>query len=306
MHDHCHHHGHAHSAESRARNRSRLTLTMGLTVVYMFAEAIGGWWSDSLALLADAGHMFSDAAALGLSLFALWIAQRPPTPQHSYGYYRAEILAALANGAALVAISIFICFEAIGRLREPHVVAGPIMMGIAAGGLVVNVIGLAILHGGRQGSLNVQGVWLHLLTDALGSVAALAAGGLVWAWGWEWADPVASMLIGALVIYSSWSLLRDAINILMERTPPHIDVGEVRQTILGLAGVCGVHDLHVWTITGGMESLSAHVTIAAGQSSRAALEAIGEALKREYGIEHSTIQLEPDDDAACRTSFETQ
>jgi cobalt-zinc-cadmium efflux system protein len=306
MHDHCHHHASNQSAEQRSRNRWRLTLTLVLTGLYMFAEAIGGWLSDSLALLADAGHMFSDAAALGLSLFAIWIAQRPPTPQHSYGYYRAEILAALANGATLVGISLFICIEAIGRLSSPHVVFGPVMIGVAVGGLFVNLAGLVILHGGRDDSLNVRGAWLHLLTDALGSVAALGAGALIWGFGWNWADPVASILIGLLVIYSSWSLLRDAINILMERTPPHISIDEVREAMLMLPGVCGVHDLHVWTITGGMESLSAHVTLAGGHPPRLALEAIGELLRREFHIEHSTIQLEPDDEADCRTSFEAK
>ncbi len=181
------HHGHVHEHEhagrrsddegGRTRSRSGLTWTLGLTIGYMVAEVVGGYASGSLALLADAGHMLSDAAALGLSLFAAWIAQRPPTPQHSYGYYRAEILAALANGATLIAIAIIIFIEAVRRLSAPEEVAGPLMMGIAAGGLVVNILGLALLHGTKGESLNIHGAWLHLLADALGSVATLAAGG---------------------------------------------------------------------------------------------------------------------------------
>ncbi len=311
LHQHDHrghdHHGHDHGAhgnDQRARNGGRMAITLGLTLAYMVAEALGGWWSDSLALLADAGHMFSDAAALGLSLFAIWIAQRPPTPQHSYGYYRAEILAALANGATLVVISFFICWEAIARLALPHTdVQGPVMIGIAVGGLLVNLIGLAVLHRGRGDSLNVRGAWLHLFTDALGSVAALAAGALIWAFHWYWADPVASMLIGLLVIYSSWSLLSEAIAILMQRTPGHIDVEAVRGAMLALPGVRDVHDLHVWTITGGMESLSAHVVLAGDHAPRAALESIRDLVRAQFQIDHVTIQLEPDDAGECRTSF---
>ena len=175
----------------RRQHTRRLTGVLVLTLAYMFAEAVGGWLTDSLALLADAGHMLSDAVALGLSLFAAWIAHRPPTPQHSYGYYRAEILAALANGAALIAVSIVIFIEAVERLAHPHQVEGQWMMAIACGGLVVNVLGLLILHSGRTENLNLQGAWLHLLTDALGSVAAIVAGLMIWARGWYWVDPVA-------------------------------------------------------------------------------------------------------------------
>ncbi len=202
---------------------ARLAWTLGLTLIYMFAEIIGGYLADSLALLADAGHMFSDVAALGLSLFAAWISQRPPTPRLTFGYYRAEILAALANGATLIAISIVIFIEAGRRLSTPEPVQGLLMLSIAAGGLVINIVGLAILHSGRGENLNIHGAWLHLLTDALGSVAALVAGGLVWAFGWNWADPAASIAIGVLVIYSSWNLMKQAIAILMQSTPSHLN-----------------------------------------------------------------------------------
>ncbi len=267
-----HHHGHDQvhagacpSDAARRQNTRRLAGVLVLTLTYMLAEAIGGWLADSLALLADAGHMLSDAAALGLSLFAAWIAHRPPTPQHSYGYYRAEILAALANGATLIAVSLVIFYEAISRLARPHDVEGQWMMAIAGGGLAVNVVGLAILHGGRSENLNLRGAWLHLLTDALGSVTAILAGLLIWARGWHWVDPVASILIGVLVIYSSWGLLKEAIAILMESTPKHLDVDAIRDAIAAAPGVRSVHDLHIWTITSGRVSLSAHVIVAGDQ-----------------------------------------
>ena len=303
---HVHHHDHAHHRgrePSRAHNRTRLAWTLALTLVYMVAEVVGGYLADSLALLADAGHMFSDAAALGLSLFAAWISARPPTPQHSYGYYRAEILAALANGATLIAISIFVFVEAVGRLSDPHGVEGRLMLAVATGGLAINLLGLAILHGGRSENLNVHGAWLHLLTDALGSVAALVAGGLVWWFSWNWADPVASIFIGLLVIYSSWDLLRQAIAILMESTPRHLDVDQVRSAIMSTSGVMGVHDLHIWTITSGMESLSAHVLLATGHEPARALEDLRQILHERFHIDHITIQIELDGNGECRTSF---
>jgi cobalt-zinc-cadmium efflux system protein len=247
--------------------------------------------------------MLSDAAALGLSVFAAWIAQRPPTPQHSYGYYRAEILAALVNGATLIAISLWIFVEAFHRFRAPEPVLGPLMIGIACGGLAVNVIGLVLLNAGKTDSLNMHGAWLHLLTDALGSVAALTAGGLIWAFGWYWADPLASVLIGLLVIYSSWDLLKQAISILMEHTPSHLDVDAVRNTMLGVAGIADVHDLHIWTITSGMVSLSAHAVLQPGFESAAALRGLGNVLHERFGIDHITIQIEPPAAEECRTAF---
>ncbi len=303
MSQHNHNHAHDHHHAARGENRARLAWTLALTLVYMLAEVVGGYLADSLALLADAGHMFSDAAALGLSLFAAWISTRPPTPQHTYGYYRAEILAALANGATLVAISIFVFVEAIGRLSEPPPVQGLLMLSIAAGGLVINLVGLAILQGGKTDNLNMHGAWLHLLTDALGSVAALVAGGLVWWFGWNWADPAASILIGLLVIYSSWNLLKQAIAILMESTPRHLDVDQVRSAMASCAGVTGVHDLHIWTITSGMESLSAHVVLESGHIAHDALDALRQILHERFGIDHITIQIEPSGQQECRTSF---
>lgn len=291
---HHHGHGHDHGHGAHAGNRRRLALTLGLAASYMLAEAVGGWLTGSLALLADAGHMLSDAAALGLSLFAMWIAQRPPNPRRTWGYYRTEILAALANGAALVAISAWVVVEALRRFRNPPEVDAPVMMAIAAGGLAVNLIGLRILSGGRDESLNVRGAWLHVLTDALGSVQAIAAGGLIWAFGWDWADPAASILISLLVVYSAWHLLRDTVGVLMEGTPSHIDLDDVRNTLAGLPGVEGVHDLHVWTITSGMEALSAHLVVEDPTCAGSLLRTVRTSLHDRFGIHHATVQIEPE------------
>ena len=296
MHDHFHASapGAARSGSSAFAHRGRLRWALALTLTYMVAEALGGLWTGSLALLADAGHMLSDAAALALSLFAVKIAQRPPTPERTFGFYRTEILAALANGATLVAISIFIVLEAYERWQRPIEVRGFEMMWIAAGGLVVNLISLRILAAGRDESLNLRGAWLHVLTDALGSLQALIAGLLIWRFGWTWIDPLASILIALLVVFSAWSLLKDAVAVLMEGTPAHIDIAEVRSAIAALPGVQSVHDLHVWTITSGLESLSAHV-VCTERPRTAVLTEIRETLSQRFGIDHQTIQLEPED-----------
>jgi cobalt-zinc-cadmium efflux system protein len=263
-----------------------------LSAVYMIAEVVGGYLTNSLALLADAAHMFSDVAALGLSLFAIRIAARPPNAERSYGYHRTEILAALANGAALVAISIYICVEAYGRLWHPPDVAGPLMMAIAVGGLVVNVLGLLVLHGGKQDNLNIRGAWLHMATDALGSVGVIVGAALIWAFGWHWADPVVSVLISVLVIYSAWSLIRESVNILMESTPTHLDANTVRAAIAGIPGVSDVHDLHIWSITSNMHSVSTHVVVTPDAHNRV-LADVRTMLHNRFGIDHSTVQCEP-------------
>ncbi len=289
--------GHSHG---RGAGRRRLAWTLALVAAYTAAEAVGGWLTNSLALLADAGHMLSDAGSLGLALFALWMARRPPTAQRTFGYHRMEILAALVNGAALVAIAVFIAVEAIARLAQPPEVAAGGMMAVAAGGLAVNLAGLAILHGGRDQSLNLRGVWLHVLTDTLGSVQAIAAGALIWAFGWRWADPVASLAISVLVVWSAWSLLRETVGVLMEWAPGHIDVDRVRDELHRVPGVLEVHDLHVWTITSGLESLSAHV-VARDRPQEDVLQEIRSTLHRRFGIEHVTIQVEPEEFGGCES-----
>lgn len=291
--------GHHHGGGARAANTRRLTGVLLLTALYMLAELIGGWLSNSLALLADAGHMFSDVAALGLSIFAVWIAQRPATSRHTYGFYRTEILAALVNGATLIAISIYIFIEAYQRFRHPPEVQGGLMMAIAVGGLCVNLVGLWLLSSGRSESLNVRGAWLHVLTDMLGSVGAITAGLLIWAFGWSLADPIASVMIGILVIYSSWELIKETVSVLMESVPGHIDIDEVRLSMLGAPGVAGVHDLHIWTITSGLEALSGHVIAQPMTDHRALLASLRDVLHERFGIDHITIQIEPADFVDC-------
>jgi cobalt-zinc-cadmium efflux system protein len=283
--------GHDHT-QARAQSRSRLTIVLALVTLYMIAEVIGGLLTNSLALLADAGHMLSDAAALALALFALWIAQRKPKPGHTYGYYRAEILAAVLNAGTLLAIAVYIFAEAYGRLGEPPEVQGALMMAIATGGLLINLAGLSILNAGRKESLNVHGAWLHVFTDALGSIGAIAAGGLIWAFGWNWADPAASVVIGVLVLFSGWSLLKEAVSVLMGAAPGDIDVDEVRVAIKSVSGVEDVHDLHVWTITSGMPALSAHVVVSERLYGPEALGAVRQLLHERFSIDHVTVQLE--------------
>ncbi len=269
-------------------------MTFVLVALYMGAEVAGGLLTGSLALLADAGHMLSDAAALALSLFALWIAdRRAPGALRTYGYYRAEILAALVNGAALVAIAILVVVEALGRLADPPAVEAAGMTVVAAGGLVVNLVALALLHGSRDLNLNLRGAWLHVASDALGSVQAIAAGVLIWAFGWQWADPAASLVIAVLVVWSAWGLLKEALAVLMEAAPGHIDVDSVRGAILGVGCVAGVHDLHVWSISTGFDCLSAHVVAGEGKERDVLLDELRRMLHDRFGIEHVTIQLEP-------------
>jgi cobalt-zinc-cadmium efflux system protein len=282
---------HSHTTDRRSASRKRLTVTLALVAAYMVAELAGGLLTNSLALLADAGHMLSDVAALALSLFASRLADRPPTAQRTYGYYRAEILAALANGATLAAIALFTFFEAYRRFASPPQVKSGAMIGIACGGLLVNIASLAILHAGRAENLNVRGVWLHVLTDALGSIQAITAGALIAAFGWLWADPAASVLIGLLILYSAWSLLRESTAVLMEGVPGHLDLDEVRDAVLAVGGVTGLHDLHVWTVTSGFIAMSAHLEVGP-DSPDGVLWQVRAMLRDRFGIEHSTIQVE--------------
>jgi len=260
----------------------------------MAAEVVGGLLADSLALLADAGHMLSDAGSLALALFAMWIATRPPTSEKTFGYYRTEILAALANGVTLVLISLYIFYEAYERFQDPPEVTGSLMMGVAVGGLLINLIGLVLLHSGRRESLNVQGAWLHVLADAAGSVGAIVAGLLIWWRGWNLADPIVSVLIGVLVLVSSWTLLKGSVAVLMQSAPRHIDVDRLRDALVAVEGVETVHHLHVWTITSGMESLAAHVVVDGMRPGREVLAEVRNIIHDRFAIDHCTIQVEPE------------
>lgn len=285
------HQDHNHTSPRKTASQG-LRLTLLILAVYMVAEVFGGLLSGSLALLADAGHMLADVGALALSLFAIRMAARPATAHRTYGHYRAEILAALVNGSALVAIAIFVFIEAVRRLATPSEVMGGTMLAVAAGGLAVNLAGMWILHGGRNDSLNLRGAWLHLVSDALGSLGAITAGLLVWTYGWNWADPAASIIIGLLVVHSAWNLIKEAVAVLMEGSPGHIDVDQVRDAILSLAAVRELHDLHIWTITSGLEALSGHVVARDGADEQALLAEVRALLHKRFSIDHITIQIE--------------
>jgi cobalt-zinc-cadmium efflux system protein len=275
--------------------RGRLLVVLGLTAAYMLAEIAGGLVANSLALLADAGHMFSDVAAIGLSLLAMHAARRPAGGTHTYGYRRAEILAALANGATLVAIAVYTVIEASRRFGAPSEVNGALMLAVAAGGLVVTLVGMRVLDAGRKESLNVRGVWLHVMTDAVGSVGVIVTGLLVWGFGWNWADLVASGLIALLILWSAGMLLRDVWHVLMEAAPRGFAVQQVQEAIEGLDDVRSVHELHVWTITSGLVSLSCHVVAGASAPQEKVLGAVSGLLRERFDIEHATVQVEPED-----------
>jgi cobalt-zinc-cadmium efflux system protein len=287
------HPGHAHARETAAaRSRAVLGLTLALTCAFLVVEAVAGFWTGSLALLADAGHMLTDAAALGLALFATWIASRPPTPAKTYGYYRAEILAALLNALVLLVVAGAILAEAWQRLRAPSQVLAEPMAVVAALGLGVNLLCAWLLHRGAAESLNVRAAYLEVLSDALSSVATLIAAGIVLTTGWSGADPLASAAIALLIVPRTWSLLKQAVNVLLEGTPPHLELTEIERAMCAVAGVRRVHDLHVWTLTSGREAMSAHVIVDdVGQSERL-LETLHAVLHARFGIDHTTVQLE--------------
>jgi cobalt-zinc-cadmium efflux system protein len=272
-----------------------LRIVLVLTAIYMVAEAVGGWWTGSLALLADAGHMLADVAALGLALMALWFSARPATSSKTFGYYRLEILAALINGVALVLISLFIFYEAYERWAAPPQVRSTVMMLVAFGGLCINMGCAWLLHGDHKDDLNVRGAWLHIMGDALGSVGAIAAGALMSLYGWYTADPLFSVLISLLIIWSSWHLIRESTNVLLEGTPAHINLAAVEDAILETDGVKDVHDLHIWTITSGREALSAHVIHAYATSQPELLKELRAKLHDRFGVDHLTIQMETPD-----------
>jgi cobalt-zinc-cadmium efflux system protein len=283
----------AHShGEHTGQNKRALAFVLALTATFTIAEVIGGLATGSLALLADAGHMLSDVLSLGLALFAVWLAGRPVTPNRSFGYKRAEILAALFNGVMLVAISIWIFIEAYRRMEQPPEILGGWMLVVAVLGLLVNIAGAVILSRSGGESLNVQGALRHVVADMLGSLGAIAAAGIIILTGWRYADPIISVFIGLLVLGSSWKLLRDSVNILLEQTPRGIDANEVGKKMAGVPGVEEVHDLHIWTITSGFPALSAHVLVGRDENCHARRHDLEELLAREYGIEHTTLQVD--------------
>lgn len=269
-----------------------LKIALGLTTIYMFAEAIGGWLTNSLALLADAGHMLTDVGALALTLAAIWFASRPATPNKTYGYYRLEILAAFINGIVLVLLSLWVIYEAYERWANPPEILGLGLTIVASGGLVINLLAAYLLHGSHENDLNMRGAWLHVIGDALGSLAAIGAGILIIAFGWLWADAFVSVLISLIIIYGAWKLIRESVNVLLEGTPSYINLTAVEEAILKMENVRDVHDLHVWTITSGMEALSVHVVHQENALQSSLLQKVRERIHDEFGINHLTIQME--------------
>lgn len=290
-------HGHSHGPVTAAGGRrGRLALVLGLTVAVLAAEVVGSVLSGSLALLADAGHMATDAVGIALALGAVTLAQRPARGRRTFGWQRMEILAAVANGLLLLAVAGYVLVEAVRRIGDPPDLESGLMLGVAAVGLAVNLVSLAVLHRGRQESLNIRGAYLEVLADALGSVAVIVAAVVILTTGWTWADAVASVLIGFLVLPRAWHLLREALDVLLEAAPRGVDLDDVRAHILEVDGVLDVHDLHAWTITSGMPVLSAHVVVtdgalAAGHGGRV-LDALCECLGEHFDVEHCTFQLE--------------
>jgi cobalt-zinc-cadmium efflux system protein len=291
QHDHAgHSHTHFHPPSGPGQQK-RLRLALALTAVFFVAELVGGVASNSLALLADAGHMFTDVAALGLSLFVAWFSRQPTTPEKTYGYLRWEILAAFFNGATLLAVSAAILWEAVVRLRSPEPLASGLMLVIALGGLAVNAACAWILHPLHRHSLNARGAYLHVLGDLLGSVGTVAAA-LVIRWtGWLAADPAVSILVTLLIVRSSWRLVREALDVLLESTPSHISLGSVRSRLEAINGVDSVHDLHVWTVTSGMVAMSAHAIVPDSGCHQRVLEDALHAMQH-FGIDHVTVQIE--------------
>ena len=279
----------------RANDSRRLTLAFVITGLYFFAELAGGLLTNSLALLSDAGHMASDIAALGLSLFAFQMARRPATAKKTYGYHRLEILAALINGLALWLIVGVIFNEAYRRLWDPPQVHSMGMLVVAGVGLIVNVVAGLILLGCDQHSLNIRGALLHVAGDALGSVGAVIAALVMLLTGWYLADPVVSFGIGLLILYTSWDLVRESVDILMQSVPRGIDAAQVQQAMEQVPGVVKIHDFHVWSVTSGVFTLSAHAVIRPDGNAHAILDRIEDRLKNEFAIEHTTIQLETED-----------
>lgn len=280
--------------ESAMANKRRLVIAISITSLMAVVEIVGGVLSNSLALLGDAAHMFTDTLALGLSLFSLHIASRPASESKTFGYLRAEILAALANGTILALISVFIFYEAIQRFQEPPEIEGGLMLGVAVVGFVANMIGISVLHAGSKENLNVKGAFLHMWGDAVSSVGVIVAGLTIMLTDWGTADPILSVIIGMLILRGAVGLVRESVNILLEAVPAHLDAADIVKEIKGVRGLRDVHDLHVWTITSGVYALSAHLLVDDQMVSDTTeiSKRVNEILSEKFGISHSTLELE--------------
>lgn len=296
VHDHSHahaHHDHSHAhAHAHTESKRKLALVLVVTAVFMIVELVGGLLANSLALIADAAHMLTDVGALGLSLFVLWFSRRPAQPQKTYGYLRLEILAALVNGVTLVIISCAIFWQAYQRLLQPEPVEGGLMLVVSIAGFAVNVFAAWVLHSSAHENLNLRGAYLHVLGDLVGSVGAIIAAGIILATGMTIADPLISIIVGLLILVSSWKLVRESVDVLLEAVPGHIDLALVKSAIDGIPGVTDVHDLHVWTVTSGYLAMSGHAVVTSTDQTQRILRDIHSCMREKFGIHHVTVQLE--------------
>ncbi len=288
-------HSHSHLASGAGRNKGRLKIALALTAIIFFAELLGSWLANSLTLFADSIHLLTDVFGEGMALLAIWFAERPATRQKTYGYYRLEILAALANGIILFALSGYILFEAWQRFRQPEAVQSGLMMVVAAVGLSVNLLNVRLLVGAAGESLNMKGAFYEVVSDALGSAGALVAGVVMLFSGWYYADPIFSVAIALFILPRTWTLLREAVDILLEATPARLNLTQMEADIRAMPCVREVHDLHAWTITSGVEALSAHILVdrhTPGYDAHGTLCDVQDMLHQKYGIEHATLQIE--------------
>ena len=297
MADHDHSHG---SIRSGERHKGRLAAAFVVLFAFMVVEVVGGLVTGSLALLSDAGHMLTDVMGLGMALAAIGLASRGSTQQHrTFGLYRLEILAALANAVLLFGVAGYVLIEAIGRLDDPAEVAAAPVLVVAAAGLVANLVAFALLREGAKENLNLEGAYLEVVADTLGSVAVIVGAGVMAVTGWTWVDPVVGVAIGLWILPRTWRLGGQALRILVQAAPPGLDLDEVAGKLAGLDGVTDVHDLHVWTLTSDMEVASAHLVIGVGTDAHGVLDQARDVLREGYGIDHATLQVEPDDHEGC-------
>jgi len=280
--------------DHKPSGKKRLTIALCIIGVWFLVELGGGIYANSLALLADAAHMLTDFAALGLSLFALNISTRPATHEKTYGFMRAEILAALANGVFLILISLYIFYESYQRFQAPPEVKSVPMLVIASAGLLANLVTAKLLFGSRKENLNLRGAFLHVMGDTLGSLGAIAAGIMMAVWQWYLADPIVSIIVGGLILFSAWSLVKESVDVLLESTPRHLNISRILGDLGNMEGVVSVHDLHVWSIASGTTAMSCHIVLKSNEDAERSLAESSRLMRDKYGIEHTTIQIEFD------------
>ncbi|GAA4388496.1 MULTISPECIES: cation diffusion facilitator family transporter [Hymenobacter] len=283
---------HGMSGSAAGRNKRQLTIVFFLTLTYLVAEVVGGFWTGSLALLADAGHMLTDVAGVGLALLAIRFAEKPATPERTYGYYRFEILAALTNAVVLILISLYILYEAYFRFLDPPQVESTSMLWVAGVGLLINLYCMYLLRQGKSESLNMKGAYFEVLSDMLTSIGVIAAGVIMLTTGWYYADPLLSAGIGLFILPRTWTLLKEAVGVLLEGTPAEVNLETLRQGLLAEPGVAAVHDLHAWSLTSGVNAFSAHVVLAEGAQHDEVLARTHAYVTSKFAIQHATIQVE--------------